>query len=377
MKILYAFSGEGSGHSSRAKVVINHLLKQNHDIKLATYGRGIENFKNVYPVFELIGLTIVTIDNQVSKSKTLAHNLSTIPQAQLKLNTFKKEIFEDFKPDCVITDFEPISAYLANFYRIPLISLDNQHSLRYMEFKYPNELLSSALLTENIIRSMIPRPCYSIITSFYEKPLKNNRSYVTPPILREEIVNIQPNKENHILVYLTQGYDSLIKTLQTFKRENFIIYGQLTKTDDQHMQFKSPSATEFLKDLASAKAVIATSGFTLLSEAFYLKIPYLTVPMKGQFEQEFNGIVAEELGFGLNMSSLDHRIISAFLYMLPDFENNLNAYQGNGNQKVFDKLDELLEDNMKLLKEYHHKRTLNFVFENLLNFKKEETLNQS
>lgn len=376
MKILYAFSGEGSGHSSRAKVVIKHLLSKNHEIRLATYGRGIENFKNIYPVFELIGLTIITVDNQVSKSKTLAHNLSTVPQAQQKLNAFKKEIFEDFKPDCVITDFEPISAYLANFYKIPLISLDNQHSLRYMEYKYPSELMSSALLTENIIRTMIPRPCFSIITSFYEKPLKNNRSYITPPILREEIINTNTKKDNHVLVYLTQGYDSLIKMLQSFKREKFIIYGQSEKTDDQHMQFKSPSASEFLKDLSSAKAVIATSGFTLLSEAFYLKIPYLSVPMKGQFEQEFNAIISEELGYGINMNTLDHYKIAAFLYLLPEFEENLNAYQGNGNQKVFDKLDELLADNMKILKEYHHKRTINFVFESLLNFKKDEPLNQ-
>ena len=46
MKIIYGISGEGFGHSSRAKEIIKFLEKNRHKVLIITYGRGIEIFKN-------------------------------------------------------------------------------------------------------------------------------------------------------------------------------------------------------------------------------------------------------------------------------------------------------------------------------------------
>ncbi len=370
MKIVYGLSGEGSGHSSRAKVVLKHLLAVGHEVKIATYGRGISNLKDEYEVFEIIGLTIITVDNQVSKSKTLAHNLSAFPEGQERFHKLKKKLFEEFNPDCVITDFEPLTAYLANFYKIPLISMDNQHCIRYMNYPCLPELKASALLTENIVRAIVPRPCFSIITTFYKSALKNQRSVIIPPLLKEEILQVKPENDGHILVYLTQGFDSLIDLLKEYKREKFYIYGQKNESVEGNLYFKNPSNEEFMKLLASSKAVIGTSGFTLMTEAFYLKKPFLATPMKGQFEQEMNALMAEELGYGVRMPIPSKEKLSAFLYDLPLFSENLENYASCGNALVADKLDELLADDMKLLKEYHHKRSLNYVFESIFDVKK-------
>ncbi len=365
MKIVYGISGEGSGHSSRARVVIDHLIQMGHTVKIATYDRGITNLKADYDVFELVGLTIITVDNQVSKSKTLAHNLVTIPEGQEKLNQLKKTLFVEFAPDCVITDFEPLTAYLANYYRIPLISIDNQHTIRYQEYPCPNELKASALLTENIVRAIVPRPCYSLITTFCQGALKNKRSCIVHPLLKESILDLKPQTKDHILVYVTHGFDSLIDLLKLFKRETFYVYGQKGKSVEGNVHFMEPSKNVFGNLLATAKAVIGTSGFTLMSEAFFLKKPFLATPMQGQFEQELNAIIADDLGYGANMPQPDQMIMAAFLYNLPELTANLENYTGCGNKAVADKLDELLADNMKLLKEYHHKRSLNYIFESL------------
>lgn len=372
MKIVYGLSGEGSGHSSRAKVVVSHLISMGHEVKVATYGRGITNLKDEFEVFELVGLTIITVDNQVSKSKTLTHNLATIPQGQERLAKLRKSLFEEFKPDCVISDFEPLTAYLANFFKIPLISLDNQHSIRYMEYKCPPELLANAILTENIVRTIIPRPCFSIITTFYQGKLKNTRSFLAPPLLKESILGIKTEIKDHILVYLTQGFDSLIEVLKQFKRETFYVYGQKSEAIEGNIHYKNPSNEEFMSLLASCKAVIATSGFTLMSEAFYLKKPFMSTPMKGQFEQELNAIIAEELNYGSRMIQPDKQKLAAFLYNLPEYREQLENYNSCGNEIINQKLDELLQDNMKLLRDYHHKRTLNYAVESLFDFDKVE-----
>ena len=68
--LVYGVSGEGSGHSSRARVMINHLEQFGHTVKLVCYYRGYRNLKNDFGVFETEGLHIASSDNRVSKVKT-------------------------------------------------------------------------------------------------------------------------------------------------------------------------------------------------------------------------------------------------------------------------------------------------------------------
>ncbi len=100
-------------------------------------------------------------------------------------------------------------------------------------------------------------------------------------------------------------------------REKFIVYGYNKAQEDENLIFKTFSKEGFLDDLASSKAVMATAGFTLMTESFYYRKPFMALPMKGQFEQEINGILMTELGYGKNLTisiqetdinyRLDHR----------------------------------------------------------------------
>ena len=68
---------------------------------------------------------------------------------------------------------------------------------------------------------------------------------------------------------------------------------------------------------ASKKAVIATAGFTLISEALYLHKPYLALPMQGQFEQELNAFQLESLGYGKNVTEVSAEAIGDFRFDTP------------------------------------------------------------
>jgi len=41
-KIVYCVSGEGSGHSSRARVMAKHLEKKGPTVKIVSYDRGVK-----------------------------------------------------------------------------------------------------------------------------------------------------------------------------------------------------------------------------------------------------------------------------------------------------------------------------------------------
>ena len=355
-KIVYGVSGEGSGHSSRAREMLNHLLDLGHQVKVVSYDRGYRNLKDDFDVFETEGLHIASSDNKVSKVKTFTDNLQRLPRGHKRLNALRKDIFKTFLPDCVITDFEPMCAYLAHHYELPLITIDNQHRIRYMTYPCPERLQAERRMTINVIRAMVPRPDISLVTTFYNGDAKNDRTLFFPPILRREVLNLQPSDADHILVYLTSGFESFLKILKSFSRETFLVYGYDRHEQDGNLVLKPFSREGFLADFASCKAVMATAGFTLMTEAFYLRKPYLALPMRGQFEQELNAHWLAKLKYGVNLRRVRSEAVGNFLYRVPDFRENLSAYNAVDNSAIKDKLEELLRDNCALARDYHHRR---------------------
>ena len=355
-KIVYGVSGEGSGHSSRAREMLDHLQQLGHVVKVVSYDRGYRNLKKDFDVFETEGLHIASSDNRVSKVKTFTDNLQRLPQGHKKLNALRRDIFKTFLPDCVITDFEPMCAYLAHHYDLPLISIDNQHRLRYMTYPCPARMQAERRMTVSVIRAMVPRPDVSLVTTFYYGDARNDRTLFFPPILRRETLELQPSSADHTLVYLTSGFESFLKILKSFSRETFLVYGYDRRGQVGNMVFKPFSRDGFLEDFASCKAVMATAGFTLMTEAFYLRKPYLALPMRGQFEQELNAHWLAKLNFGINLRRIRSEAVGNFLYRVPDFKVYLNDYRAVDNSAIKDKLEELLDDNCALARDYQRRR---------------------
>ena len=90
-------------------------------------------------MFDVPGLHIVAIQNRISKLQTAIKNLKSLTGGISKFREFKETVFNEFQPDVVITDFEPTTAYMANHRDLPLISIDNQHRMRYMEYPCPGD----------------------------------------------------------------------------------------------------------------------------------------------------------------------------------------------------------------------------------------------
>jgi len=355
-KIVYGVSGEGSGHSSRAREIATHLREQGHQVRLVSYDRGYRNLQDDFDVFETEGLHIASEDNRVSVVKTFTENLLRLPQGQRKLRQLNDELFHVFQPDCVLTDFEPMTAYLANHHGLPLVTIDNQHRMRYLEYPCPPGLENDSLVTKTIIRLMVPRPDVSLVTTFYFGPVANERTFLFPPILRREVLRRSASHEQHVLVYVTSGFGALLTVLAQFPRETFVVYGYDRSDTEGNLRFKPFSRDGFLTDLAAAKAVIATAGFTLISEALYLGKPYFALPMMGQFEQQLNAFQLHHLGYGQEANTVTPESVGDFFYRLPEYQQQLGSYQAGDNRAIKQQLDLLLADNCALARRFHAQR---------------------
>jgi uncharacterized protein (TIGR00661 family) len=95
--------------------------------------------------------------------------------------------------------------------------------------------------------------------------------------------------------------------------------------------------------LSACKAVIANGGFTLISEALYLKKPILSIPVKKQFEQILNAIYLERLGYGMYSKETNKENILRFSKNIQKYKKNLNKYNRYDNRESLKKIDDTIK----------------------------------
>ena len=338
--ILYGVNGEGAGHSTRAKEVLTHLVANGHKVHVASFDRGLQNLKSNFDVTEIYGFRFAYVNNRVRYKRTIAKNLITVPQAAKSLHKLNA-LVDDARIDLVITDFEPLTCHIGHKRRLPVISIDNQHCLTNAVVSYPKQYRRDAAAAKIVTKLMTPRANAYLVISFFTAPIRKRSTFLFPPLLRQEILTATPTQGEHVLVYVTSPAPALAKLL-TSVRCRFVAYGFGREGQDGNVLFKKPSLEGFFADLIGARAVIANSGFSLVTEALHLAKPYLAVPVSHQFEQIFNAYWLEKSGYGAYWEDLNKERVEAFLYNLPHYREALAAYPRQGNQALFAKLDSLI-----------------------------------
>lgn len=350
MKILYGVPGEGMGHATRSKVVIDYLLKQKHEVKIVSSSRACQFLKKEFPgkVVEIKGFHFAYKNAEISKLGTFLLNLKAAPK-NIFHNISKQLLIEkEFKPDLVISDFESFSFMFAKYHQLPVISIDNMQVLNrcHLEIEISNEEKSNYQLAKQIVKAKVPGCDHYFISSFFDAPVKKENTTMVPPIIRKEIQDAKVSKGNHILMYQTSSSLHTVKqALHQIPIETFFVYGMNKDKTDGNIVFRPFSEDGFIKDLASSKAVIANGGFSFISEAIYLKKPIYSFPIGGQFEQWMNAAYLDKMGYGRHFDSMNPDSLKSFLYDLKSFESKLALYKQKGNEVLFDKLDNYLKSN--------------------------------
>jgi len=341
-KILYGVAGEGSGHSSRAKEIIDYLESKRHTVKVVSYGKGYQNLQPCFNVERIFGLHFSYENNEIKYLPTVIKNLSKLSEAAKSIDKVS-QIVQEFKPQIIFSDFEPISSIVANIKKIPLISIDNQHRLTNTKIQYPKKYGKSAFVAKAITNLMVFNPKAYLVTAFAESGVTDKKTFLFPPILRKEVLQAKTKQGDYVLVYLTSQFQELADTLKNID-EKFVIYGFDRNTKEKNLIYKKVSQKGFLKDLVNCKAVIANAGFSLITESMHLGKPYLALPVAGQFEQVLNAVQLVKLGYGQYYDKLNKDKIVDFLHHFEQYRKNLEQYKREDNSKIFAKIDELIKE---------------------------------
>jgi uncharacterized protein (TIGR00661 family) len=351
MKILYGVVGEGMGHAMRSRVILQHLVEQNHDVEIMTSGRAVEFLgKRFQDVNRIHGLHMIYEENRVRLGKTAWSNVISGATGVPHNIAAYFDLISSFKPEAVISDFESWTYLYGKTHRLPTLSIDNMQIINRATL--PDSIISGHKaefeITRAFIKSKLPFCDEYFITTFFRPPVRKDRTRLFPPILRPEILDADRRAGDHLLVYTTgEVNQTFVDTLGRTGIE-CRIYGMrrdlTTETIEGNLRFQPFSETKFIDDLASSRAVIAGGGFTLMGEAVYLHKPMLAIPLARQFEQVLNARYLELEGFGRFADSLDDpHTVEQFIAAIPACEAKLASYAQSGNAEIFSALDWFLD----------------------------------
>ncbi|MSS75108.1 hypothetical protein EXS73_02760 [Candidatus Pacearchaeota archaeon] len=320
MRIWYGVNGEGMGHAMRSAEIIRWLRSQGHTVQGYAGGKGSEYVRSVAQVTKIPHLHFIIEKGKVQGVRTCISNLVHFP---FLICSFGKRMYEGLvrRPDMIITDYEPLTAWTAFLLRIPLVSIDNQHSITDADSSsIPSGVgkMSYQLFT----RLMVPFPRKTLIFSFLPLATITPRATIVAPMVKASIQHVKKTRDNHFLLYLSGSNELLVAQLRAFTRQSFIVYGLNRNEQLGNVALKAFDARAFVQDLASCRGFITNGGMTSLSEALSLQKPILCVPLQGQYEQIANGHFLVQSKQGMMGEVLTPSVINQFQTFVKNYRHS-------------------------------------------------------
>jgi uncharacterized protein (TIGR00661 family) len=340
-KILYGVCGEGLGHTSRSRILVNHLKKQNHEVRIVAGGKAYDLLSKEFDhVYKSEWPMVIYKNNKVQIVHTLLRFIHRTIVGTTKNFFVIRKVIGEFKPDLLITDSEPISFYAAFFSKIKRLSIDNPQVLLYRKYKVKFREIPAWLFLCFVLKISLFNADKYIIYDYSDEQINDPKILFLKPLIQEVILKQKPTYGNHVFVYQTSASNKYLFELLKKIDEKFIIYGMNKNLTDKNLVCKKFNEKEFYQDISGAKAIITNGGFTVISEALYLKKPIFCLPIHHQFEQILNGRFVEGLSAGVSYLEFDENKIKDFLKNLKKYKENLKAYNPGNQQETLKTIEE-------------------------------------
>ena len=339
-RIFYSVAGEGRGHATRVRTVVEELRKEHHVVLFASHV-AYEFLDDCYhdaedvEVRQIPGLQFCYNGRRVSYFQSVRNSLPYL-QNLPKLVDSMEALLRNEQPDLVITDFEPALPRAARRVGLPFISFDHQHFLTAFDLSsLPYGLWLKAQSIAMTINLFYSGQRETIVSSFFSTPLRSGSAEVTTVgvMLRPELLDAVPGDERHLLVYLRRfAPPKLMTALRNCGRE-VMVYGLGERPRDGKIHYYEVNEVGFLDDLTNCHALISNAGNQLVGEALSLKKPVLAIPEEGNFEQSINAHFLQQTGYGMGQdaASFTDRQLMQFLEQVPVIRERIEPRKVVGN----------------------------------------------
>ncbi|QDT39363.1 glycosyltransferase family protein [Stratiformator vulcanicus] len=339
--IFYSMAGEGRGHATRVRAIVESL-RHEHRIVLLAPEAAYDFLAPLYAqsdveVHRVPGLLFHYYDRRLNLPRTARGAAAYLWQLPALVRDFERRL-RDAGADLVLTDFEPALPRAAERAGVPVVSINHQHFLIVDDLAgIPWHLRARATATAPLVNLFCPNATELIVSSFYDPPLRPKfRDIVTQVgnLMRTEVLNAEASDAGHLLVYLRRfAHPHVLEALRRCGKE-VRLYGLGEKPADGNIIYRPISDSGFLADLASCSALISNAGNQLVGEALYLRKPVLAMPEPNNFEQFINAHFLKREGGGdwVRVGQFNADRLGDFIERVPDLRAEIvdpNRYCGN------------------------------------------------
>lgn len=321
-------------------------LSAKHEVLILAGGDAYNSLKDHDPIVRIPTLRYqYGREGRISGFATARRNVSAVVDVYLSGPGVElvEYIFHDFKPDVLIADSEALSLKAAGRLGIPRISFDRFGLLVYCrpEMSWLDRL--QVWRDSVAYRALFGTPERMIVTGFWTAPPRRSGVQVVGPVIRQEVRDIKPTWDEHLLVYLSQGQHEFTPRLERALLSLDLpvkVYGTPREGQKQNLTFCKISNLPFIEDLASCRAVCGTTGNQLLGEVCFFGKPVLGMPM-ACVEQTLNADQVQKLGMGVRASlqRIDADTIRGFLDREEEFRQNIRRQFRDGKQEALDAIE--------------------------------------
>lgn len=340
-RICYGVAGEGRGHATRVRTMVE-MLRNQHSVTIFAPHDAYDLLHAAYHDTEVEVLRIPGLRHGYGRGGRLSH-LCTAAAALPFLLRLKAtlgwvtEAVAARRPDLIITDFEPLLPRAARRLGVPFISLDHQRFLVDCDLSgLPPRLYRAARFMSHFVRAFYRGQELTMISSFYVLPLKasNHSVLQVGVLLRPELEKVTVSEGEHLVAYLRRGAPIRLLNILAASGREVRVYGAGNHPSVGVLQFRPINEAGFIADLASAAALVTTAGNQVVGEAVALGKPVLALPETGNMEQEINAhfVVASGAGEAVSFERLDVAGLRSFLARLPQLREGLSRLPGKGNE---------------------------------------------
>lgn len=337
MKVLFIVQGEGRGHLTQA-ISMAQIVRDNN-FELAGVLVGKSKHRELPHFFrQRINAPIKTFESpnflptpqgrSAGIAKSVAGNLSLVPRF-IRSIAFIRNAIREAEADVVINFYELLTGITYAIFRpdTPLVCIAHQYIFLHPDYQFPkcNPVSLGLLKLFTRLTAIGAEKKLALSIRPMQQPFDDILS-VVPPLLRNEVFNLKPQKGNYLHGYLlNSGFRSELEAWH--KREpnqqTEIFWEHEAASPHPKLHYHPLHDQQFLSYMAGCKGYITTAGFESVCEAAYLGKPVFMVPT--HIEQACNAHDAALHGIGK---------ASAY-FNLDGFEHYINDYQPHKELKAW------------------------------------------
>ncbi|KKY61766.1 glycosyltransferase family protein [Tannerella forsythia] len=344
LRFMFIVQGEGRGHLTQAISLAAMLQRHGHEVAETLVGKS--QAREVPDFFRTkIGTPVRSYDapsfifkkdrKRLNKFKTVLYNGSPrkLKHYGESIETIYRRI-KKVRPDVVVNFYELLPALAQLRFRIdiPFVNIGHQYLLRHPDYGHgKGDAQSLMVLRLHTLLTGIGAS-KTLALSFYPmKDFPREKIVVVPPLLRREVLELQPSEGDYILGYmLNQGFENEVREWHNAHPETKLHFfwdkrdAPADLVVDEHFTLHRIDDEKFLHYMAGCRGYITTAGFESVCEAFYLNKPVMLIP--AHIEQEINAADAASLRGAVVGESFD-------LNQLIDFMNTSRTFDHDAFRK--------------------------------------------